>query len=321
MDFAFTDTQRAVIEAIEAAVERQGDRLAGATTKFVLNEDFRKELREQGYWDVLRAEGLELLGGFLLVEGLARSPFCMELTGSAMVWPALGLGEAPATVALVQEPISRAVRFAAPGTTAVVLAKDHVRIAQLTADMLRPIESHFAYPLAWVDGDALGAGQRVDVDAEEIRLLWSIGTVGEITGAAQAALDLTVQHVKDRTLFGKPLGSLQVVQHRLSECAVAISGAQKLAHRAALRPTAANAALAIAHAQQAAVLVSQECQQFHGAIGLTLEHPIHHWTYRLKYLATELGGIPANLDHAASSLWPKDAEIRDPLAEVDCAWI
>src|SRR6188472_2638400 len=130
MDFSFTDTQRAVIEAIEAAVERQGDRLAGATTKFVLNEDFRNELRQQGYWDVVRAEGLELLGGFLLVEGLARSPFCMELTGSAMVWPALGLGEAPNTVVLAQAPVNRPTRFAMPGATMVILEQDHVRVVE-----------------------------------------------------------------------------------------------------------------------------------------------------------------------------------------------
>ena len=36
---------------------------------------------------------------------------------------------------------------------------------------------------------------------------------------------------------------------------------------------------------------------------MTLEHPLHLWTYRLKLLIGELGGRGANALAAASALW------------------
>jgi alkylation response protein AidB-like acyl-CoA dehydrogenase len=65
----------------------------------------------------------------------------------------------------------------------------------------------------------------------------------------------------------------------------------------------ADAALAAFHAQESARAVVYDFHQFLGAMGMTLEHPLHLWTYRLKALIGELGGRGSNALAAARALW------------------
>ena len=57
------------------------------------------------------------------------------------------------------------------------------------------------------------------------------------------------------------------------------------------------------HAQEAAKRVGYDFHQFLGAMGMTLEHPLHLWTYRLKALTGELGGRGGNAVAAAEAIW------------------
>jgi alkylation response protein AidB-like acyl-CoA dehydrogenase len=123
-----------------------------------------------------------------------------------------------------------------------------------------------------------------------MRHWWRLGLCFEIIGAGQAALDLTVQHVKTRRQFGQPLGAFQAIQHRLSECAMLLHGARLLARHAAWTRAAEDAALAAGYCQEVAARLAYETAQFHGAIGITLEYPLHFFSYRLRVLQGELGG-------------------------------
>jgi hypothetical protein len=38
-------------------------------------------------------------------------------------------------------------------------------------------------------------------------------------------------------------------------------------------------------------------------MGMTLEHPLHLWTYRMKALVSEFGGRAAQAAAAADALW------------------
>ena len=73
------------------------------------------------------------------------------------------------------------------------------------------------------------------------------------------------------------------------------------------RVGAAALALAVlgapATAQEAAKRVGYDFHQFLGAMGMTLEHPLHLWTYRLKLLTAELGGRGAQAVAAADAIW------------------
>ena len=57
------------------------------------------------------------------------------------------------------------------------------------------------------------------------------------------------------------------------------------------------------YAQEVGARIVLDCQQMHGAMGCTLEYPLHFWTYRLKVLQGELGGFLAQAESAADLLW------------------
>ncbi|MCU1374279.1 MAG: acyl-CoA dehydrogenase [Actinomycetia bacterium] len=95
-------------------------------------------------------------------------------------------------------------------------------------------------------------------------------------GLAQAALDLAVQYAKDRSQFGKPIGSFQLVQGMLADMAVDLEAARLLGYRAASLyeaglPARSAMSMAKSYATEMAVRVTSLGIQVHGGIGLTQE--------------------------------------------------
>ena len=76
----------------------------------------------------------------------------------------------------------------------------------------------------------------------------------------------------------------------MAECIVLARGVRWLALKAAATADEGDAALAAMHAQNSATRVVYDAHQMLAAMGMTLEHPLHLWTYRLKALLSELGG-------------------------------
>jgi alkylation response protein AidB-like acyl-CoA dehydrogenase len=141
--------------------------------------------------------------------------------------------------------------------------------------------------------------------AEAIRRRALIGLAAEAAGVMRGALDNTVQYVKDRQQFGQPLGHFQAIQHRLAECAQIVQACRLMALRAADADCGQLAAIACLYAQDAMRKVINDCHQFSGAMGLTLEFPLHLWTYRLKILQGEAGGRAAQARLVATGKWPR----------------
>jgi alkylation response protein AidB-like acyl-CoA dehydrogenase len=114
----------------------------------------------------------------------------------------------------------------------------------------------------------------------------------EQVGLAQRCLDLTVEYLKTRYQFGRPIGSFQALKHRCADQWAAITQARAVARYAADRlaadsasgspDTAVAAALAQAYCGPVAVRAAEECVQLHGGIGFTWEHPAHLYLKRAK---------------------------------------
>jgi alkylation response protein AidB-like acyl-CoA dehydrogenase len=127
---------------------------------------------------------------------------------------------------------------------------------------------------------------------------WRTGAVllaSEQLGVAEWCLSTTVEYVKTRNQFGRPVGSFQALKHRLAELWVAVTQARAVARYAAGcladdDPDAAVAAsLSQAHCSPVAVRAAEECVQMHGGIAMTWEHPAHLYLKRAKSASIALG--------------------------------
>ncbi len=92
----------------------------------------------------------------------------------------------------------------------------------------------------------------------------------------ESALKLALDYLRLRHQFGVAIGSFQALQHRAASCHVDAQATQALVGEAASAlggPRGAWAAAASLHRAAAAALrITQEVVQFHGAIGFADEH-------------------------------------------------
>ena len=125
----------------------------------------------------------------------------------------------------------------------------------------------------------------------------------EAVGVMDQTVAITVDYMNTRKQFGVAIATFQALRHRLAEAQVRTNGLYWLAMKAAATLDAGDAALAALHAQESARSCVYDFHQFLGAMGMTLEHPLHLWTYRLKALIGDLGGRGGQALVAANALW------------------
>lgn len=268
------------------------------------SDDLDRELVEGGFLDVMAMEELGAVTAALVVEKLARLPFAVEAAASALVRPLLD-PELPRPLCLVEEgSLRKPVRFLKPGATVVVVGEGGVRSFTAGDEHVRSAgdEVLYGYPVAFLTGVPAETRSH-DITAERLLTAWRGALAAEAAGLLAAALASVTTYVGERKQFGRPIATFQALRHRLAEIQVATNGVYWLALRAAMTGTAGDAALAALHAQEAAKRVGYDFHQFLGAMGMTLEHPLHLWTYRLKLLTAELGGRGAQAVAAADAIW------------------
>jgi alkylation response protein AidB-like acyl-CoA dehydrogenase len=123
------------------------------------------------------------------------------------------------------------------------------------------------------EGDAL---KRMLVGLDGARVNIAMGAVG----AAQSALDLSIEYARTRTQFGKPIGSFQLVQKLIVDMKVRVEAARALGLRAAAaldaRDKDARMACSIAklYATEAAHEVASMALQVHGGLGYASDYPM-----------------------------------------------
>jgi alkylation response protein AidB-like acyl-CoA dehydrogenase len=126
-----------------------------------------------------------------------------------------------------------------------------------------------------------------------VRIAWLAGSA-EMLGVAALLFDQTLAYVKTRVQFGKALGSFQVIQHRLTDCYVALEQARSMVYRAALAADGERArqiAGTRAFVSEAARSIAHEAVQLHGGMGVTDELLVGHGLKRIQFLS-RLWGDP-----------------------------
>ena len=117
----------------------------------------------------------------------------------------------------------------------------------------------------------------------------------ELTGAMKGALDLTINYLRTREQFGRPIGSFQALQHQTVDLYMhmelsrgSVMGAMK-----ALDAGAEDASLLVAAAKarssDAAIRISGKTIHLHGAIGVTEEYALGLFLRRMHFLSAWLG--------------------------------
>lgn len=145
--------------------------------------------------------------------------------------------------------------------------------------------------------DCLSEDARAEI--ENALDLGRIGLCAEAVGAMDRLIDLTVDYLKQRNQFGRPLASFQALQHRAVDMLVELEQARSITIRAVADYGTADQARATAMAKnligRAARHVAEEAVQLHGGIGMTWEYPGTHYAKRLVMIDHQLGD---HTDHA-----------------------
>lgn len=302
MDFELDPTQEAVLDAVGTILQRQaGNERARELGTSKLDMPLLDTLGQAGYLDLFADPDTGPLCAELVVEAVSRANGRIPIGARALVASAV-LDEAPpACVALARADQPDApVRFAPDADIVLVLDHDLVRVIE-PADVT-PVESPFGFPFGRLD---LSGGRTLQPGSgETMQRWWRLATAAELVGAMQGALDHTVEYVSQREQFGRPLGSLQAIQHRLAEAHVWAEGARWL-----VRAAASNGAIdpmvhaAAGYTSDAARLIGSDTHQLSGAIGFTLEFDLQLWTTRIHGLRIELGSAAQHHRQLADQLW------------------
>lgn len=106
-----------------------------------------------------------------------------------------------------------------------------------------------------------------------------IGIAAQALGIAQGALDATVQYVKERKQFNRPIAKFQNTQFTLADMETKVEAARLLVYRAAKAkddgvPYSHYAAMAKLFAAETAMEVTTKAVQLHGGYGYTREYPV-----------------------------------------------
>jgi pimeloyl-CoA dehydrogenase small subunit len=110
----------------------------------------------------------------------------------------------------------------------------------------------------------------------------------EAVGAMEVVHGLTLDYLKTRQQFGRPIGSFQALQHRAADMQVQLEQARSMAYYAAMsveEPDAAERRKAMSAVKvqigRSARFVGQQAIQLHGGIAMTMEYGAGHYFKRL----------------------------------------
>jgi len=305
MDYALSEEQEAVQGAVASLMGRYAGPIRAREMTNAHDDRVLNAMLEAGFLDLATDPDTGPLTAALVTETCAEHLAAAHIGARSLVAPQL-LDAPPARVALAVADQLGPIRFGGDADILLVLDGDDARVVEPLASSTQTVETGYIYPFATTD---LAGGRVLPGAGPTLAKWWRIAIASELAGLLQPALDRTVAYLKQREQFGKPLGSLQALQHRLAEAHVWVEGTCWSARAAAWNGGDEAAATAATYASMAARHVASEMHQLTGALSFTAEHDLHLWTLRAQALRTELGGIGG---HAAAVTQLRWASLRTP---------
>lgn len=157
--------------------------------------------------------------------------------------------------------------------------------------------------------DAMGEPGQGLATIERVNQAGIMATSAEAVGAMETMLAMTIEYMKTRVQFGKPIGENQALQHRATEMMMSLEQGRSLAMLAAIMVDDSNAeqrardlSTAKVGVGQAARFVSQNAVQLHGGIGMTEEYAVGHYFRRCMVIEHSFGDTSYHLSKLAAGV-------------------
>jgi alkylation response protein AidB-like acyl-CoA dehydrogenase len=211
-----------------------------------------------------------------VAESIAVAPVLLASGDHADRCAELASGELIATVAMPPQ-TPRAVDADVAG---VVLLAGEDGVTEATPGSVDPSRKLF---------DVAATGDAWQADVKRAYEFGALATAAQLIGAAEALRDGAVDYAKQRTQFGRVIGSYQAIKHKLADVHIAIELARPLVYGAALTMDPRDVSAAKAAASEAGLLAARSALQTHGAIGFTQEHDLSLLLLRVQALRSAWG--------------------------------
>lgn len=129
----------------------------------------------------------------------------------------------------------------------------------------------------------------------------------EAVGAMSALNAITLDYLKTRVQFGRPIGKFQVLQHRMVDMVMAEELARSMVYLAVefadeKDPAVRGSAISAAKTQisSSGQIVGRGAIQLHGGIGMTVEYAAGHYLRRLTVIEKMFGDIDYHIGRFAT---------------------
>ncbi len=218
----------------------------------------------------------------------------------------------PAAIIAIAPAINPVVAHADVATAFLIEKDGHAFLAKAEDVKLTPAETidplRRTFKIEWDVAKAEDLGV-ADWDLALDRASLFAAAMG--LGLAQRAVDMAVAYAKDRTQFGKPIGSYQAVKHHLASAQVAIEFARPvvMAAAAGLANRDIYSRARISHAKlvalEAADTSARSAIQVHGGMGYSWEVDVHLFLKRTLALTNAWGNPYFHRNRVAARLFSK----------------
>ncbi|HJP65199.1 MAG TPA: acyl-CoA dehydrogenase family protein [Actinomycetota bacterium] len=330
MNFDFSDEQYAVRDVAREVFDREWP-AAALRDRWTTEEPglgrVWKALAEVGVLGLTTPEehggaGGDLLDLALVLEEVGRAAVPDPIVDTVVVaatalaasggehaerWlPRIASGEAVAGVVLPSHPFVLDADVAS-----FVLIERQGELHLVEGDQLMPVRIETEDRARRLFGIQSKSGSRLTDEPavlDRARDHGATATACVLNGVSLRLLEMTLEHVKARRQFGRPIGSFQAVKHKLATMHVALDSARAASWYAAyawardLSDAGRAASVAKALASETTALVGGEALQLHGGIGFTWEHDLHLWLKRAMALEPEYGSAREHRARLAADL-------------------
>ena len=329
MDFDLSDDQVALQSGARELLDARASSTqlrAHTETDAGYDADLWSAMVEQGWLGIEVAEsrggvGLGAVEVAVLCEELGRHAAPAPFVSTVLAIDALGaageegwvdrLAAGDALACVAWDPTAP-VPYAPSADVAVVITDDGVHAMEIDERPRRQPAMDLTRELGWLAFDPARA-RRLGGEDARTRLLdrGAVFCAADMLGSASRALDLAVEHAKDRVQFGRPIGSFQAVKHRCADMLVDVEGMRSTVYWAAWCIGAGDPEASIAAStaktwcSDASKRVMSSALQVHGGIGFTWEHDLHFFMKRAQLDQLAFGDASSHRARLTALLRPR----------------